>query len=124
MLISLGVVERWQSSVADSAAASSPSLTAAVSAAAHQSSIGGTPAADVVLTAENLTQAVIILILDVVIICSNLLIIATLATGSGQFNCFLHSFLWNLQLVICIKIMSVVLNFEVQSLIVLGPLAF
>ncbi|XP_046449037.1 probable G-protein coupled receptor 21 [Daphnia pulex] len=107
MLISLGSVEGWQSSVAESAAAAAASsassaasqavtaavsAVAAVSAAAHQSSIGaaasgggGSPsgATDVILTAENLTQAVIILILDVVIICSNLLIIATLATGSG-----------------------------------------
>lgn len=32
---------------------------------------------------ENLAQAVIIVILDVVIVCSNVLIIATLVTGSS-----------------------------------------
>lgn len=34
--------------------------------------------------AESLAQAAVILVLDVVIICSNVLIIATLATGSGE----------------------------------------
>lgn len=36
-----------------------------------------------ILTPENLTQAAIILIIDLVIICSNVIIIAALATGSG-----------------------------------------
>lgn len=91
-------VQGWQSS-AESAASSHPVATAvataaaAATAAAHQSSAAAAAASfgavvgdadgDVVLSAENLTQAAIILILDVVIICSNLLIIATLATGSG-----------------------------------------
>ena len=35
------------------------------------------------LASENLAQAVIIVILDVVIVCSNVLIIATLVTGSS-----------------------------------------
>ena len=89
-------VEGWQSSAAESAAAAT--VSAAVAAAAHQSAAAaaaaassGAQAGDVILSAENLTQAAIILILDVVIICSNLLIIATLATGSGPLHTFLLS---------------------------------
>lgn len=84
MLI-LGVQGWMIQSSAESAASSHPVATAAAhqSSAASFGAVVGDAAGDVVLSPENLTQAAIIIILDVVIICSNLLIIATLATGSG-----------------------------------------
>ena len=68
------------------------------------SSSSSSPSTDL-LASENLAQAVIIVILDVVIVCSNVLIIATLVTGSsGQLISKIRFFMLIFSIIVSILI--------------------